>query len=132
MTITLEKKYLEVLFQALRGTEGVLSLTEARIRDLFFKQVTPALETFYEHRKKIYDQFCTKKEDGTPDIKNDLYTFPKDVVPEMQKEIDTLLAETVELTVPFADSIKKIIERTEYKPKQGEAEMIDEIVAKIK
>lgn len=132
MNILIRKDHLEVLFQALKGTENVLSLTGARIRDLFLKKVTIELDTFYADRRKIYDKFCTKKEDGSPDIKNDLYTFPKEAVLEMQKELDIFNAEVVELEVPFASEVKGIIEKTEYKPKQGEAEMIDTILALIK
>jgi len=130
-TITVENRHLEVLFQALKGTEGILPLAGSRVRDSFLKLVGPVLDTFYENRKKIYEKFCLKNEDGTPDIKNDLFHFPKESVPEMNEELELLLSETVDFDLPFPEIVKNAIQDTEYKPKTGEAEMIDELVAKI-
>lgn len=130
-TLTIPKKQLEVLYQTLKGTEGQISLTQARARDLFMKKVTDALETFYADRKKIYETFCTRDADGNPDIKNNLYTFEKEKAEEMQKEFNVLLAEEVTVEVPFHDVIKSVINNTGYKPMQGEAEMIDEILGKL-
>ena len=129
--ITLTKNKLEVLFLAIRGTEGVLSLAESRIRDAFMKPLTEATKTFEEDRKVIYEKFCTKDEEGNPDLTDNNYHFQKEVLEGLHKEIETLYAEEVELPVASKESLKLILERTEYKPKTGEVEIIDEILATL-
>jgi len=125
----MQKRYLEILFQVLKGTEGVLNLAESRKRDSFIKEVGKALETFYADRLAIYVKFCRKKEDGTPDIIDDKYHFEPEVVKEADAELKILLDEEVNLTVP--ENIKEIIEKTTYAPKVGEVELIDELTEKL-
>lgn len=125
----LAKKELEVLYHVIRGTEGKLTLVEGRKRDAFFKGVLEVLKQFEEDRKVIYEKFCDKKEDGTPDTDNGQYTFKKEVAEDLTKELQVLYDETVE--VKAIPELKDIFERTEYMPKLGEAEVIDGILAKI-
>lgn len=124
-----EKKHLEIFFQALKGTEGVLSLKESRIRDAFMKPLGEATETFYKERTAIYEQFCDKTEDGKPDITDNKYHFKQEVLEEVNKELLTLANETVDLN-PHPE-IKEIMEKTTYSPKYGETEVIDEILSKL-
>lgn len=129
----LSKKYLEVFFYTIKGTEGILSLSESRIRDSFIKPLAEATETYLKDRTKIYETFCMKKEDGTPDLlvqeKTTSYQFPPERLDEINKELTTLSEEEVDLDVP--EKLKEILEKTDYKPKTGESELIDEILAKL-
>lgn len=120
----MKKSNLEVLFNVLKGTEGVLNLAESRRRDVYLKPVLTALETFYKDRNTIFEKFCTKKEDGTPDIHEEKYSFPPESLDELNKEIEVLLNETVEIP----GDVKDLLEKSEYKPKIGEAEQIDELL----
>lgn len=125
----LEKKYLEVLYKTIKGTEGVLTLAEGRIRDAFMKDVTEATTQFENDRRVIYEKFCTKTEDDKPDVSDGKYHFKPSDVKDIQSELDVLYAEEVEL--PDNERIKEIIERTQYKPEIGEAEKIDHIISKL-
>ena len=71
----LPKKYLESLYLTVKGTEGQLTLAEARVRDRFIKPVTEALQTFEAERKDIYEKFCNKTEDGKPDTTDNKYSL---------------------------------------------------------
>ncbi len=125
----IQKKYLEVLYKTIKGTEGVLTLAEGRIRDNFMKPLFDATEQFENDRKKIFEQYCVKEEDGTPKIIDSNYHFSKDEAEIVNKEVTTLIEEDVEL--PEEPRIKEIIERTQYKPLMGESEMIDTIITKF-
>lgn len=127
--MVLAKKELEILYHVIRGTEGKLTLSEGRKRDLFFKDLVEVLKVFEADRKIIFEKYCEKNEDGTPDISDDKYTFSKAVADEMQKEVQVLYDETVE--VKAIPELKEIFARTMYMPKLGEAEIIDSILAKI-
>lgn len=120
--MNVKKQHLETLYLVVKGTENILNLSESRKRDTFLKPLTEALETFYKERKVIYEKFCDKKEDGTPNIVENRYTFQN--AEEVNKELTILLEETVELP-PLEVSI---LEKSEYKPKIGEAEVIDEFI----
>ncbi len=124
-----KKQYLEVLFLALRDT--TLSLSQARVRDLALRKVQPELDAFYNDRRKIYETFAKKDADGNPDIKQNLFTFEKEEAEKMGPELEALNAEEVELDIKFPDVVKTIVENTEYKPKTGESELIDEVLKLI-
>jgi len=125
----LEKRYLEVLYKTIKGTEGVLTLAEGRIRDAFMKDVTEATTQFENDRRVIYEKFCTKTDDGKPDVSDGKYHFKTEEVSEIQAELETLYAEEVEL--PSPSGLKEIVERTQYKPEIGESEKIDHIISKL-
>lgn len=124
--ITTKKSQLEVFFLTLKGTEGVLSLADSRIRDSFLKPLTEATQTFEQDRKVIYERFCTKDSNGDSDLSDNQYKFPKDILEEMNKELEILCDEEVALEAP--EGLKEIMEKTEYKPKTGEVEIIDQIL----
>lgn len=133
--LKIPKKSLEVLFTLTKGTEEELNLSESRTRDAFIKDLAPVLDSFYQDRTKIYQTFCIKLEDGSPDFKvveNDngkilskTYQFPLEKEQEISQELTTLYGETVELNVP--SNLKEILEKSTYKPKIGETTLIDEI-----
>jgi len=119
-----------VLFNVAKGTEGVLTLPEARIRDNFLKPIIELTQNFYDDREKIYREYCIKNEDGTPALKDGTkYEFNKDKVEQIDMELKTLMSEEVEITAP--DTIKEILEKTTYSPKLGEADVIDELLASL-
>lgn len=120
--MNVKKQHLETLYLVVKGTENILNLSESRKRDTFLKPLTEALETFYKERKVIYEKFCDKNEDGTPNIVENRYTFQN--AEEVNKELTILLEETVEL--PSLEV--SILEKSEYKPKIGEAEIIDKLI----
>jgi len=119
--LVIEKKYLVLFYLALKATDGVLSLKEARTRDLMLKPLFEVTKTFEEDRNKIYAKYG--------ELKDDKYEFQPETTEDVVKETNELLVETVEL--PTVPGIKDILERTEYKPKEGEAALIDEILAKL-
>lgn len=123
------KRYLETFYQTLKGTEGVLGLADSRVRDAFMKPLTEATQTFEAERKAIYERFCTKNEDGTPDTQDGNYHFEPTDLADVNAELQTLLGEEVELTPPT--KLKELLEQSTYKPKVGEAEQIDAITALI-
>lgn len=124
--IQVPKSHLEAFFLAIKGTEGVLSLPEARIRDPFFKQLTEVTAQFEQERKAVYEKYCNKDAEGAPETIDDQYKFENDVLELLNGELEILYAEEVALEVP--EQLKNILEKTEYKPKAGEAEIIDEIL----
>lgn len=136
--MTVKKSHLEVLFHSLKGTEGVLTLAESRIRDSFIKPVAEATETYFKDRTKIYETFCIKKEDGTPDfivtkdkdgVDQTSYQFPPEKLEEINKELITLSEE--EVSFEDNEKLKEILEKTEYKPKVGETALLDEVISKL-
>ena len=125
-----KKINLEVFFNFVKGTEGQLSLSEARARDIFIKPLAELTQSFFEDREKIYKEFCLKNEDGTPAlIDGDKYEFSPEDLEQINKELNILANEEVEINT-YAIS-KAILEKSEYKLKVGEADIIDEILAKI-
>jgi len=127
----LKKSTLEVFSSALAGTEGVLGLADARIRDRFAKELKEATDLFIAEREKIYLKFCLKNKKGAPDLLNGTqYQFKREVVDEMMPEIKLLDEEEVELS--DQPKIKEYLDKTEYTPKIGEAEIIDEIISQFK
>lgn len=128
--MTLKKQHLETIFSFVKGTEGSLTLAESRARDIFIKPLLEVTKTYIEDRNKIYLAFCNKNEDGTPNlIDGDKYEFPKEKLDEINKELITLAEEEVEINT-YAIT-KEILDKSEYKPKLGETEVIDEFLAKI-
>jgi hypothetical protein len=127
--MNIKKGNLEVLFKVLQGTEGRLSLAESRIRDAVVKPLFELLKTFEGDRRAIYDKFCTKAEDGTPDLTGDQYNFPPDVLEQVNEELKTLYSEDVVLPVIMPSALQAVMERTGYQPKIGEVEVIDELLA---
>lgn len=123
----IQKKCLEVCFLALKETE--LSLADSRVRDAFLNKLNEAIKTLYTERVAVMEKFCTKKEDGTPDL-NDKgeYHFTPDVVEEFAKELETLINEEIEVSGE-KEKIATIITETKYKPKFGEVELIDLLLA---
>ncbi len=129
----LKKSNLEALFNLTKGTDGVLTLPEARIRDQFIKQLEDLTNNFYQDREKIYRAYCVNLEDGTPDLKNgNQFQFTLENLPKQESEVKILNDEEVEITVPEPNPIfpglKSILEKSTYLPKVGEAEKIDQII----
>lgn len=124
----LKKSNLEVIFNFTKGTEGVLNLADSRLRDEFLKDLSDKTQSFYDDRNKIYINFCVKK-DGQPDLLDgDKYQFEKNVLPDLNKELMVLAEEEVVITLPdnfTTFKLKEILEKSEYKPKALEAEVID-------
>ena len=124
-----QKQHLQTFLDVLMGTQGVLNLADSRIRDMFMKKIVAFIETYTEEKNKIYAQFALKKEDGTPDIDDGNYHFdPKDVI-QINEELMILAKEEVELS--GVSKIKSFIEQSEYKPRAGDAEIIDELLSKL-
>lgn len=125
----IKKGLLETLFQVTNGTGSVLTLSEARVRDRFMKSVLAETQSFEAERKAIYERFCDKNAEGEPDVTNDQYKFASTVLKEMNTELTTLYDE--EVSIDVHEGIKAILEKTEYKPKVGESEKIDELFTKF-
>lgn len=128
--MTIKKSYLETLFLFTKGTENVLNLADSRLRDTFIKPLFEITKVYIEDRNKIYLEYCLKNEDGSPELLDgDKYQFPNEKLEEINKELEILGNEEVE--VGTHEKLKEILEKSEYKPKVGEAEIIDEILAKL-
>jgi hypothetical protein len=130
----IKKAYLETLFTVFRGTEGELSLQDARIRDAFMKPLGDAVDTMQQERTKIYEAYCKKKEDGTPDTEDGMYKFDKKDTPKADAELKVLGEEEVEVNLNWGVTPSKlieIIEKSTYKPKYGDVEIIDSVIAEL-
>lgn len=123
------KRHLEPLFLAVKGTEGVLNLSESRLRDSFFKPLTEATQLFEGQRRAIYEMYCLKNEDGSADTSDGNYHFEKNDVETVNKELNVLLDEEAEVEAPAG--LKAVIEKTTYSPKVGEVEVIDTFLAQL-
>lgn len=124
----LQKRYLQLLYVVTKGTEGVLTLSEGRKRDLFMKTLHDVTVQYETDKKAILDKFC-EKVDGVPDIADGKYRFNEANTALAEAEIKTLNDEEVEL--PTVEGIKDILERTKYSPLIGETEAIDTILSKF-
>lgn len=130
----IKKSQLEVFFKTLRSTEGVLSLADARVRDAFMKPLGLEVDSMMADRKKIYEAYAIKNEEGEIDLKDGQYHFESEMFETVNKELETFGEEVVE--VPFTwgvtpSKLKEIVEKSQYKPLYGEADTIDEIIKAI-
>ncbi len=127
--MNLKKKHLETTLLLLKGTDGKLSLKEARLRDQFMREIASSYDQFIKDKKTILDTLCDKDAEGKPDIKDGNYHFAPELHEQLQSELNTLLEEEVE--IKEVKGIKKILENTDYKPKIGESDSIDEILSQL-
>ncbi len=116
----IKKSCLEVFEKVLVGTENVLNFVDARVRDSFLKKVVEQRATYIDERNKLLISLGIKIEG-----EEDRYKF----TPEYLKEVEILDVEEIEL--PDEIKIKEFIEISEYKPKVGEIDIIDEILTKF-
>lgn len=125
----IKKQNLEVLFNLTKGTEGLLTLAESRLRDAFVKPLTEQTKEYLNQKEDIYKHFCLKNEEGFPALlEGNKYEFPREKLDEINAELETLGEEQVEVNTIDTAQIKAILERSEYKPKLLEAEIIDNII----
>jgi len=129
----LYKKELEVIFKALKATNGVLSLAEARIRDAILKQLIDFINEFNSAKNAIFTKLCDKDGDtakttSNPDGTTTFHFATPEQREELTKEIQILNDESVELSA--STQLATILEKTSYKPEFGEAEVIDTILAR--
>ena len=117
----IKKLHIEIFFNYVKGTEGILSLSEARMRDMFLNKLLEPLQTYIQDRDKIYKEFCIKDNEGNPDLLDGTkYQFDKDKIDEINKELIELNDEEIEIEIPSILSLsklKEILEKSEYKPK---------------
>jgi hypothetical protein len=92
------------------------------------KALHDATVQYETDRKAIFDKLCDQI-DGKPDLRDNKYHFSKKNTPVAESELKTLNEETVEL--PNPEGIKEILERTNYSPLIGEADVIDSILTKF-
>ena len=129
-----KKVQLEPFFKVLRGTDGVLSLADARVRDAFMKPLGNHLDAFYADRAKIYESFSIKDKEGNPDLTDGNFHFPADEMENLNGELIEFGEEIVEVEFVWGvtgGKLKEIIEKSTYKPVYGETEVIDEIINNI-
>lgn len=126
----IKKSQLLPLFLTIKGTEGKLNLAESRIRDSFLKNLLDETKKSESEKSIIYNTFCLKNEDGTPlFVEGNKYEFPKECLDELNKEMETFYNEEVVIDVPA--NLKEMIEKSDYNPKIGETEIIDELLKNI-
>lgn len=124
--IKIQKKSLELVYKTLNKT--VLSFADARIRDAFIKHVKALTLEYYKQRQDIYKELCIKK-DKKPVIKDGHYEFDPKNVDKVNKEINILNAEYVE--VMGDTKVLQIIQKTSYEFSAGEAEQLDEFINQV-
>ena len=83
----IQKKYIETLYKVISGYKTP-KMALGRIRDGFLRTLAPFVDQYGKDKQEIYEKFCIKKEDGTPDIKDDKYHFEKEKLTEINEEID--------------------------------------------
>lgn len=125
----IQNKEINLFFNLLKDIKGI-TFPEARKRDAIVKQLISFSKTFEENRLKIVTEFCEKDEEGNLKVEKDNFTVLKGKEEEFKKELDTLSDEEVELTLD-TQSVRKMLDNTEYTPKVGEMELIDALIAKL-
>ncbi len=116
----MKKKFCELLYTVLAGTEGALGFADSRIRDEFMKVLKEKVIEYQEARNKLLTSL------GKPmPEKEGYYSF----TPEYNKELEILNEEVMAL--PNQPKIKEFVALTSYRPKIGEAEMLDEALATL-
>jgi len=135
--MTLKKGLLTVFYKTISGGKPV-KFSVARVRDVLIRKVFDELHTYENDRKKIYEAYCNKDENEKPIITNNSYSFMKDTpeatkeaVESVQKELEILNNEEVEIPVANQPIIKDCIENTEYKPEAGEVELIEILLSAL-
>lgn len=130
--MTLKKKYLTLFYLTLAEADTG-SLAEARIRDSIAKEVLANLKDFEKDRQKIHLEYCIRNEKDEPELTPEgLFKFKiGEVFDKVKAEVATLEGEEVDLKVKDTVKVKELIEGTKYKPKVGETEIIDELIALI-
>lgn len=133
----LKKGLLTVFYKTLTNNKPV-KFSIARVRDVMIRKVFDELHDYETHKKDIYEKFCNKDENGKPIITDGSYSFLKDndkdtkeTIEKVQKELDILNNEEVEIPVANQPIIKDCIENTEYKPKAGEVELIEILISAL-
>lgn len=132
----IKKKHLEVLGSAIKSV-NCDSFKEGRVRDAFYRSLHPFIIAFYSDRAEIFNKLCIKDADGNPvrelgeNGKPRMETFKFDVQNQgaLNAEMETLVEEEIEIEA--YDELKKHLEASEYKPKFGEAELLDEVIAML-
>lgn len=116
----MKKKFCELLYGVLAGTEGVLGFADARVRDSFLKILKDKTLEYQQAKNKL----LTSLGKPIPEKKN-FYSF----TPEYLAELEILNNETIEL--PDQPRIKDFVALSSYCPKIGEAEQLDEALASL-
>lgn len=118
MQITKEEAL--ILQKVLVGTQEKLDFAESRVRDKFLKSLAPEIQSYYEARNKLLISLAEK-------IEGEENRF--NLTPKFLEEEKILNEETIEL--PDEPKLKDFIELSDYKPKIGEIDLIDNILSKI-
>jgi len=133
----LKKGLLTVFYKTISGGKPV-KFSIARVRDVLIRKVFDELHAYETDRKAIYEEFCNKDAEGKPIIENGSYSFLKEkkedtekTIESVQKELDILNNEEVEIPVANQPIIKDCIENTEYKPEAGEVELIEILISAL-
>ena len=126
------KKQLNLLVGVLAETKP--HFVEARLRDKVIKLLLIESTQFDEDRVKICKDLCIKDEKGEPLMKGNIFDFTPENMTKFQEEFKILSDEEIKLPLDGNEQqrLLKLIETTEYLPKVGEVEMIDEILGEIK
>lgn len=114
----MKNKHIEIITKVLFETD--LSFKDARIRDAFLKELGAKHSEKEENRKKILEAL------GEINREKNIYEFPDAEKGEQAvREINTLEEEEIKIELP--EELKTFIEGTNYKPRVGEANIIDSI-----
>jgi hypothetical protein len=123
----LKKSHLVVFLKAIKETD--LGLADSRIRDEFFKPLFEETKNFEEAQQTIYKTLCKKDKDGNPEMTSlGQFQFEGENAKKVIEELDILSKEEVELTPKNTTKIKEFLENTSYKPKVGEADLLDDVL----
>jgi len=129
----IQNKYLKLAVETMMMTPCVYS--DAKLRDIFGRNLLQAHKTYDEKRLSLCEQMCDKDDQGKPVTKDKNYVFSDTIKPEFDTKLTDLMNEEIEIPLRFGDAhrLKNMIEKTQYTPAVGEAEIIEaEFVNKIK
>lgn len=84
--------------QALANTKGLSSVVAYRIAKNV-KALDEELNTYEETRKKLVEEKANKDEEGKPIIKDDKYDLTNKALKEVNKELNALLEEEVDIDI---------------------------------
>ena len=130
----IQKSDVGVILSFLGGADE-LKLKDARIRDKAIRDLTEYKKVYEVEKTKVYEKFCTKDDDGKPKVERNpmggvKYNFPTEIIEDLNSEMKILNEETFTYK-PNADVVR-FIEISNYKPKVGEVEIIDDVLERMK
>ncbi len=100
--MTIQKKQLEPLLIALNYP--ITKFVQSRKRDRARRGIVAEYEIFQKERTDILNKFATKDGEGEVQLKDGNYEFTPENLPKAEKELTTLLDESIDIDIGVTDA----------------------------